>query len=130
MNKTAAAGQGQPARESNINAIVSYFESGIKAFGGPGELGIELEQIIVHDDMSPVSYSGEHGVAWVLRQLEAGAPGRNNTMQLDFDTVEAYNNPSVPSEVVEKLHNVDIETLTPLEALNFLYELKNTLDKD
>lgn len=43
MNKTAAAGQGQPARESNINAIVSYFESGIKAFGGPGELGIELE---------------------------------------------------------------------------------------
>ena len=32
--------------------------------------------------------------------------------------------------VVEKLHNVDIETLTPLEALNFLYELKNTLDKD
>ena len=74
MNKTAAAGQGQPARESNINAIVSYFESGIKAFGGPGELGIELEQIIVHDDMSPVSYSGEHGVAWVLRQLEADYP--------------------------------------------------------
>ena len=66
----------------------------------------------------------------VLRQLEASAPGRNNTMQLDFDTVEAYNNPSVPSEGVEKLHNVDIETLTPLEALNFLYELKNTLDKD
>ena len=43
--------------------------------------------------------------------------------------MEAYNNPVVPSEVMEKLHNVDIETLTPLEALNFLYELKNTLDK-
>ncbi len=42
-------------------------------------------------------------------------------MQLDFETVEAYNNPAVPSEVVDKLHNVDIETLTPLEALNFLY---------
>ena len=66
----------------------------------------------------------------VLRQLEASAPGHSSTMQLDFETVEAYNNPSVPSEVVEKLHNVDIETLTPLEALNFLYELKNTLDKD
>ena len=62
--------------------------------------------------------------------IEVAKPGRNTTMQLDFDTVEAYNNPSVPSEVVEKLHNVDIETLTPLEALNFLYELKNTLDKD
>ena len=65
----------------------------------------------------------------VLRQLEASAPGRRQTLQLDFETVEAYNNPVVPSEVVEKLHNVDIETLTPLEALNFLYELKNTLDK-
>jgi len=63
----------------------------------------------------------------VLRQLEASAPGRNQPMQLDFETVEAYQNPSVPSEVVEKLHNVDIETLTPLEALNFLYELKNVL---
>ena len=66
----------------------------------------------------------------VLRQLEASAPGHSSTMQLDFETVEAYNNPSVPSEVVDKLHKVDIETLTPLEALNFLYELKNTLDKD
>ena len=66
----------------------------------------------------------------VLRQLEANAPGRSNTMQLDFETVEAYNNPSVPSEVVDKLHSVDIETLTPLEALNFLYELKTVLDKE
>ncbi|WP_270296815.1 hypothetical protein [Eggerthella sinensis] len=82
MNKTAATGQpspssptaAQPARESNINAIVSFFESGIKSFGGPGELGIELEQIIVHDDLSPVSYSDEHGVAWVLRQLQQDYP--------------------------------------------------------
>ena len=57
-------------------------------------------------------------------------PADSSTMQLDFETVEAYNNPSVPSEVVDKLHKVDIETLTPLEALNFLYELKNTLDND
>ena len=33
MNKTAATGQGQARTQSNINAIVSYFESGIKAFG-------------------------------------------------------------------------------------------------
>ncbi len=64
----------------------------------------------------------------VLRQLEASAPGRSQTVQLDFETVEAYNNPTVPSEVVDKLHSVDIETLTPLEALNFLYELKNVLN--
>ena len=46
MNKTAATGQEQPARESNINAIVSYFESGIKAFGGPGELGIDRKSVV------------------------------------------------------------------------------------
>ena len=49
-------------------------------------------------------------------------------MQLDFETVEAYNNPTVPSEVVDKLNTVDIETLTPLEALNFLFELKKALN--
>ncbi|MDD6320099.1 MAG: DNA mismatch repair protein MutS [Oscillospiraceae bacterium] len=64
----------------------------------------------------------------VLRQLEASAPGANTAMQLDFETVEAYNNPEVPSEVVDKLNTVDIETLTPLEALNFLYELKKALN--
>ena len=63
----------------------------------------------------------------VLRQLEATAPGAHASMQLDFETVEAYNNPAVPSEVVDKLKSVDVETLTPLEALNFLYELKQTL---
>ncbi len=63
----------------------------------------------------------------VLRQLEATAPGANTAMQLDFETVEAYNNPAVPSEVVDKLHQIDVETLTPLEALNFLYELKQAL---
>ena len=69
-----AAPEAQPARESNIDAIVAYFESGIKPADAPGELGIELEHIIVHDDLSPVSYSGEHGVAWVLSQLQAEYP--------------------------------------------------------
>ena len=66
----------------------------------------------------------------MLRGLEAQAPGRRTALQLDFDTVEAYQNPAVPSEVVDKLHTIDIETLTPLEALNFLYELKQALDKN
>ena len=38
-----------------------------------------------------------------------------------------YNSPAVPSEMMEKLEAVDVETLTPIEALNFLYELKKTL---
>lgn len=65
----------------------------------------------------------------VLRQLEASAPGANASMQLDFETVHAYQNPEVPSEVVDKLKSVDVETLTPIEALNFLYELKKALAK-
>lgn len=64
----------QPARASNIEAIVSYFEQGIKAIDRPGELGIELEHIIVHDDMSPVSYYGEQGVEWILAQLKETFP--------------------------------------------------------
>ena len=60
----------------------------------------------------------------VLRALEASAPDAHKVMQLDFETVEAYNSPDVPSEVAEKLKALDVNTLTPIEALNFLYELK------
>ena len=47
--------------------------------------------------------------------------------QMDFDALQEYNSPAVPSEVLEKLDALDVETLTPIEALNFLYELKKTL---
>ena len=60
----------------------------------------------------------------VLRRLEATAPNAHKVEQLDFDTLEEYNSPSVPSEVIDKLKSLDVETLTPIEALNFLYELK------
>ena len=58
----------QPARESNIQAIVSYFEGGIKPEAT--SIGVELEHTLIHQDGSPVSYRGEHGVEWVLQQLE------------------------------------------------------------
>ncbi len=80
----AAARSAQPARESNIDAIVSYFESGIKPAGSPGELGIELEHIIVHDDLSPVPYSGEHGVAWVLGELQDDYPRETRDLHGDL----------------------------------------------
>lgn len=66
----------QPARQSNIDALVSFFKSGIKPQGSHGKLGIELEQTIVRDDNSAVSYSEEHGVAWVLSQLSEKYPDR------------------------------------------------------
>ena len=82
MNKTVArdhaaaprSAHEQPARESNIDAFVAFFEDGIKAPGSRGDLGIELEHTIVHEDGTPVPYSGEHGVAWLLSQLEAAYP--------------------------------------------------------
>ena len=63
----------------------------------------------------------------ILKVLEANAPDANRVTQLDFDAVEHFAQAEVPGELVEKLQATDIETLTPLEALNFLYELKKTL---
>ena len=62
----------------------------------------------------------------VLRALEATAP-KNRVEQMDFDALQEYSSPAVPSEMMEKLEALDVETLTPIEALNFLYELKKTL---
>ena len=63
----------------------------------------------------------------VLKHLEATAPGVGKVTQLDFAALEQMNSPAVPSELMEKLTALDVETLTPIEALNFLYELKQTL---
>ncbi|OUQ40269.1 DNA mismatch repair protein MutS [Faecalibacterium sp. An121] len=62
----------------------------------------------------------------VLRRLEASAP-KNKVEQMDFGTLEDYQSPAVPRELMDKLEALDLETLTPIEALNFLYELKKTL---
>ncbi len=63
----------------------------------------------------------------ILKQLEATAPNAHAVTQLDFAAVEEYNSPAVPSEVADKLRTLDVETLTPIEALNFLYEMKKIL---
>lgn len=69
----ASANDNQPAREQNIAAILSFFESGIET--NPGKLGIELEHTIVKQkDWSPVSYSEVHGIRWVLEQLKEEYP--------------------------------------------------------
>lgn len=63
----------------------------------------------------------------VLKGLEANAPDSHSVMQMDFALVEQNQPDSLPSELVEKLRETDVNTLTPLEALNFLFELKKTL---
>lgn len=58
--------------EHNIQAIVEFFESGIT--NDAGALGIELEHTLTKKDLSPVSYSEEHGVEWVLEELKTHYP--------------------------------------------------------
>lgn len=81
MNKTTSADMAtkqnaaatQPCRADNVKAIVDYYRSGIKS--GPGKIGIELEHFIVHKaDATPVTYSEEHGVRWILEQLSEAYP--------------------------------------------------------
>lgn len=70
-----AAAEAQPAREQNIQAIVAYYESGIKE--SCENVGIELEHTIVRagsHGLEPVSYSDEHGVRWILSQLRDDYP--------------------------------------------------------
>lgn len=63
----------QPAREQNIQALVDYFERGVKA--SCENVGIELEHTIVKNEgLAPVSYSEEHGVRWILDQLRGQYP--------------------------------------------------------
>ncbi len=91
MNKTAVPGTAiaapgepetpsdQPARTSNIDAIVAYFESGITPAGAAGELGIELEHTLVHDDMSPVPYSGPTAWNGCWASWKPSSPARRAT---------------------------------------------------
>lgn len=63
----------------------------------------------------------------VLKVLEANAPNADRVTQLDFANFEKFAETPVPSELVDKLTALDVETLTPLEALNFLFELKKNI---
>lgn len=60
----------------------------------------------------------------VLKVLETSANKTNRVTQLDFESMEELQAVSAPSELVEKLKSTDPETLTPIEALNLVFELK------
>lgn len=62
----------------------------------------------------------------VLRVLEKNA-STNRVTQLDFEAMAELNDVQAPSELMELLENTDPETLTPLEALGLVYELKKML---
>ncbi len=66
----------------------------------------------------------------VLTLLEEGAPEVSHVRQLDFEDVGRVQKITSQSAVVEKLRMTDVETLTPIEALNFLYTLKSDLKNE
>ena len=63
-----------------------------------------------------------------MRVLEKNSAGTSRITQLDFESFEELHAPDAPSELLEKLRQVDPETLTPLEGLKLVYELKEALD--
>ncbi len=63
----------------------------------------------------------------VLKVLEKNA-STNRVTQLDFDTYGDLQAQDAPAELLDKLRQVDPETLTPLEGLKLVYELKEALN--
>ena len=63
----------------------------------------------------------------VLRALEAIVPKKQTIEQLDFSVVEEQSSPALPNEILEKLQNTDLNTLTGIEGLQLLCEIKNAL---
>ena len=61
----------------------------------------------------------EKGVVTVVRTVEAP---KEDEIQLSFGS-------NASNEIVEKLKTVDVNTLTPIEALQMLYELKKEAEK-
>ena len=63
--------------DENVQAIVDYFEDGIKDPNEPGRLGIEIEHVVVGEHSRAVSYSEENGVRWILEQLSGDYPEKS-----------------------------------------------------
>ncbi len=64
----------------------------------------------------------------VLKALVAAAPDLTAAnRQLDFDNFEKFQPAVADDDTIKKLQQLDVETLTPIEALNFLYQLKKDM---
>ncbi len=64
----------------------------------------------------------------ILKELIQFSAENANVSQLHFGSAALTLQPQeTPSELLEALERVDVETLTPIEALNLLYKLKELL---
>ena len=63
----------------------------------------------------------------VLKELEETAALASGGAQLNFGTVSMPEEMEISGEIKELLQRTDVETLTPLEALNLLFRIKQML---
>ncbi len=93
--------------------------------GADGSYGIEVAKLagvpntVVNRAKAILKELEEKGVVTVVRTVEAP---KEEEMQLSFGS-------NAGNEIVEKLKTVDVNTLTPIEALQMLYELKKEAEK-
>ena len=67
----------------------------------------------------------------ILRELNASAPAERHAPSADFFEPESAQLSLMPpssTAIEDKLRAVDVNTLTPIEAMNILYELKNMIE--
>ena len=93
--------------------------------GADGSYGIEVAKLagvpnaVGNRAKAILKELEEKGVVTVVRTVEAP---KEDDFQLSFGS-------NAGNEIVEKLKNVDVNTLTPIEALQMLYELKKEAEK-
>ncbi|MBP3937994.1 MAG: DNA mismatch repair protein MutS [Clostridia bacterium] len=93
--------------------------------GADGSYGIEVAKLagvpnaVVNRAKSILKELEEKGVVTVTKTVEAP---KEEEMQLSFGS-------NASNGIVEKLKTVDVNTLTPIEALQMLYELKKEAEK-
>ena len=92
--------------------------------GADGSYGIEVAKLagvpnaVVNRAKDILKELEEKGAVTVIRTVEKN----DDDMQISFASNEG-------NEIVEELKTIDINTLTPIEALQKLYELKNRADR-
>ena len=93
--------------------------------GADGSYGIEVAKLagvpnaVVNRAKDILKELEEKGAVTVIRTVEKND---DDDMQISFASNEG-------NEIVEELKTIDINTLTPIEALQKLYELKNRADR-
>ncbi len=92
--------------------------------GADGSYGIEVAKLagvpntVVNRAKDILKELEEKGAVTVIRTVEKN----DDDMQISFASNEG-------NEIVDELKTIDINTLTPIEALQKLYELKNRADR-